>query len=132
MHSLTFPYQQRQDHWLPLIPVTLFGPREPLQVEAYLDSGAKMSIIDYSVAEVLGLPLMHARIQQFIVGDGRYIHGRVVILPVQVDSVKFRAPIAFSKDLKVGFNLIGRQGFFEQFDEVAFQETRRQIILRYR
>ena len=131
MYSLTFPYQHRHYHWLPLIPVTVFGPTGPLQVEAYLDSGAMMSILDHSIAEVLGLPLIHARTQRFIVGDGRYIHGRVVTLPVQVGSLRFRAPIAFSAELKVGFNLLGRVGLFEQFDEVVFQEKRRQVILRY-
>ena len=131
MHSVTFPYQHRHYHWLPIIPVTVFGPTGPLQVEAYLDSGAMMSILDYSIAEVLGLPLIHARTQRFIVGDGRYIHGRVVTLPVQVGSLRFRAPIAFSAELKVGFNLLGRVGLFEQFDEVVFQEKRRQVILRY-
>jgi len=91
-----------------------------------------MSILDARIADVLNLPLRHARTQRFVVGDGRIIHGRVVMLPLQVGPRKFRAPIAFSSELRVGFNLLGRVGVFEQFDEVVFQEKRRQVIFRYR
>ena len=132
MHSLAFPYQQRHYHWLPIIPITLFGPTGPLQTEAYLDSGALMSIFDQTLADALGIPLLHARTQRFIVGDGRFIHGRIVTLPLQIGPLRFRAPLAFSSELKVGFNLLGRREFFEHFDEVAFQEKRRQVVLRYR
>ena len=132
MRAVVFPYQQRHYHWLPIIPVTLFGPTGPLQTEAYLDSGALMSIFDQTLAEALGMPLVHARTQRFIVGDGRFIHGQIVTLPLQIGSRRFRAPVAFSSELKVGFNLLGRREFFEQFDEVAFQEKCRQVMLRYR
>ena len=130
MRAVAFPYQQRRDQWLPIIPVTLFGPAGPLQTEAYLDSGALMSIVDQALAEALGIPLLHARTQRFVVGDGRLIHGRVVTLPLQVGPFRFRAALAFSSELKVGFNLLGRRDFFERFDEVAFQEKRRQVVLR--
>ena len=90
-----------------------------------------MSIFDHTLADALGIPLVHARTQRFIVGDGRFIHGRIVTLPLQIGLLRFRAPIAFSSELKVGFNLLGRRDFFEQFDEVAFQEKRRQVLLRY-
>jgi len=109
----------------------MWGPAAPLQVEAYLDSGALMSIFDHTLAEVLGLSLAHARVQRFIVGDGRFIHGRVMMLPLQIGPQSFRAPVAFSAELKVGFNLLGRRGLFEHFDEVAFQEKRRSVVLRY-
>ncbi len=132
MRAVAFPYQQRHYHWLPIIPITLFGPAGPLQTEAYLDSGALMSIVDQTLAEALGISLVHARTQRFIVGDGRFIHGRIVTLPLQIGPLLFRASLAFSVELKVGFNLLGRRDFFEHFDEVAFQEKRRQVVLRYR
>ena len=91
-----------------------------------------MSIFDHMLAEALGIPLVHARTQRFIVGDGRFIHGRIVTLPLQIGPLRFRASLAFSSELKVGFNLLGRREFFEQFDEVVFQEKRRQVVLRYR
>ena len=91
-----------------------------------------MSIVDQALAEALGIPLLHARTQRFVVGDGRFIHGRIVTLPLQVGPFRFRAALAFSSELKVGFNLLGRRDFFERFDEVAFQEKRRQVVLRSR
>ena len=90
-----------------------------------------MSIFDHTLADALGITLVHARTQRFIVGDGRFIQGRIVTLPLQIGPLRFRAPIAFSSELKVGFNLLGRRDFFEHFDEVAFQEKRRQVLLRY-
>ena len=131
MHSVTFPYQHRRYQWIPLIPVTFTGPSGPLQVEAYLDSGAMMSIFDGAIPELLGFPLAHARRQRFIVGDGRFIQGHVVTVPMQIGPCRFRAPVAFSSELKVGFNLLGRRGLFEQFDEIAFQEKHRRVVFRY-
>ena len=90
-----------------------------------------MSIFDRAIAETLDLPLTHARIQRFVVGDGRLIHGYVITVPLHIGPRTFRAPIAFSSELKVGFNLLGRRGLFEQFDEIVFQEKRRQVVLRY-
>lgn len=60
-------------------------------------------------------------------GDGDTIVGYVFRLPVQIGDHKFRADVAFSDGLKVGFNLLGRRGIFEAFDEVIFRERRREV-----
>jgi len=38
--------------------------------------------------------------------------------------------VAFSDELNVGFNLLGRQTVFSFFDEVAFNERARKVIFR--
>ncbi|PIS23952.1 MAG: hypothetical protein COT45_04970 [bacterium (Candidatus Stahlbacteria) CG08_land_8_20_14_0_20_40_26] len=40
------------------------------------------------------------------------------------------APVAFSEKLNVGFNLLGRKGIFEEFDEVVFIEKQKQVEFR--
>jgi hypothetical protein len=90
-----------------------------------------MTILDRTIADAIGLSLRHARTQHFIVGDGRLISSHVVTLPLQIGPHTFRAPVAFSPGLKVGFNLLGRNGVFEAFEEIAFQERHRQVVFRY-
>ncbi len=90
-----------------------------------------MTILDQAVVDALGLSLTQATLQRFVVGDGRFILGHVLDTSSQIGPRRFRAPVAFSSQLHVGFNLLGRRGVFERFEEVAFQERRRQLVFRF-
>ena len=130
MHSIIFRYKVIGVQRLPIVPITLFGRHENRQTEAYVDSGAIYSIFGIHLAEEIGLDPIQGRRQLFRVGDGNTIKGYVFRIPVQVGDYKFRADIAFSDELKVGFNLLGRRGIFEAFDEVIFREKHREIEFR--
>jgi len=64
--------------------------------------------------------------------DGKLIPSHIFRLSVQIADSKVRASVAFSDMLNVGFNLIGRHTIFGAFEEVAFNERRRQVIFRLR
>ena len=64
--------------------------------------------------------------------DGNLIPGYLFRLPLQIGDVKIRSLVAFSAELNVGFNLLGRQTIFNSFDEVAFNERRKRVIFRRR
>ena len=53
-----------------------------------------------------------------------YIHE----LKLRVDEEEFPCKIVFSKELTVGLNLLGREGFFEYF-QINFNEKRKEVIL---
>ncbi len=62
--------------------------------------------------------------------DGNFILSYLFRLPLQIGDVKVRALVAFSDELRVGFNLLGRQTIFNSFEEVAFNERGRKVIFR--
>jgi len=65
-----------------------------------------------------------------VVGDGSFIPVHIFKLSVEMIGEHFIADIAFSDRLGVGFNLIGRKGIFDYFDEVIFREQQRQVEFR--
>jgi predicted aspartyl protease len=131
VHSVVFGYKQIASRFVPIIPVILYGPRTSIAVEAYVDSGASFSVFSYEIAMELKLNLRDAREQYFVVGDGGSIPSKVTRIPIQIGTEKFLSNVAFSERLNIGFNLLGRQGVFEYFDEVVFNEKRKQVSFRY-
>lgn len=115
---------------MPIIPVTLSYRFQTAKVEAYVDSGASYSIFGAEVAEGMDLSLSHGKRRVFVVGDGNRIVTWVLKLSVGIGMQSFAADVAFSEGLKVGFNLLGRRGIFDHFEEVVFQEKRRKIIFK--
>ncbi len=132
MHSLIFPYKLVARRYIPVIPIILYGSLETkIRTEAYVDSGATFSIFSIDIAKSLELNLKNAREQFFVVGDGSFIPAKVIKIPVQIGNEKIISDIAFSDKLNIGFNLLGRRGIFEYFDETAFCEKRKEVVFRW-
>jgi len=115
---------------MPIIPIILYGPNTSIGVEAYVDSGASFSVFSFELAKEFEISLEGARNQYFVVGDGGSIPSKLVRIPVQIGTDKFLSEVAFSGRLNIGFNLIGRRGVFEYFDEVVFNEKAREVSFR--
>ena len=130
MHSIVFRYKQISQRYMPIIPIILYGPNTSIGVEAYVDSGASFSVFSFELAKELELNLKDGRNQYFIVGDGGSIPSKLVTIPVKIGTEKFLTEVAFSERLNIGFNLIGRKGVFEYFDEVVFSEKAREVSFR--
>jgi len=128
--ALTFPYKRLGGHYAPVIPVVLFSRTMSVQTEAYVDSGAFCSIFRMELLEALGLREQEGKKQTFKVGDGGLLKAYVFHIPVQIGTIKFRARVAFSDELQIGFNLLGRQTIFNQFEEVAFNERAGKVFFR--
>ncbi|MBI5098843.1 MAG: hypothetical protein HZB30_06345 [Nitrospirae bacterium] len=133
MHSLIFPYQLINKRHIPVIPLILHGSRNTkIRTEAFVDSGATFSIFNVDIAKSLMLNLKNAREQFFVVGDGSFIPAKVIKIPVEIGNEKIISDIAFSEKLNIGFNLLGRKGIFEYFDEIAFNEKAKEVIFRWK
>ncbi len=130
MYSVTFPYQVQKSRRMPIIPIILFGRTQSLAVEGYVDSGAFYSIFDMELAGKLGLEPALGKKLMLIVGDGSFIPTHIFRIPVKIGEKKFTSEIGFSDKLNIGFNLIGRKGIFENFDEVVFRENDQEIEFR--
>lgn len=131
MHSVTLRYKLLYRGWLPIIPVILRWRQNSLQSEAYLDSGAFYSIFKMGVAAELGLDLSRSKERMFVVADGSFIPTKLAKLPIEIAGRRRIAEVAFSDRLNIGFNILGRKGIFESFDEVIFRESRREVELRW-
>lgn len=123
---MEFPYLEI-DHreFAPIVPVEIRGLIW-ISFEAYIDTGASCSIFHTDRAEVLGLNYRKGKKFYVKVGDGGLIPVYLHVLPVRFSGIEFKAPIGFSKELGVGFNLLGRAGFFEKF-RICFNDRYRKV-----
>ncbi|MBI5181910.1 MAG: hypothetical protein HZA06_03235 [Nitrospirae bacterium] len=103
-----------------------------IRTEAFVDSGATFSIFSMDIAKTLMLNLKNASEHYFVVGDGSFIPARVIKIPIHIGDKRIIADIAFSEKLNIGFNLLGRKDIFEYFDEIAFNERKKEVIFRWR
>ena len=132
MRSLVFPYIRLGTRFAPIIPVTLFGRNVALKTEAYVDSGAFYSIFRIEILQTLQLREDEGELKMLKAADGNFIPAHLFRLPVQIADVKIRAWVAFSDQLNIGFNILGRQTIFSASNEVAFNERDRRVIFRLR
>ncbi len=58
---MTFPYIRYGNFYRPLVPVLLSGPTDSLVLEALVDTGADISVVDIELAPVLGVILDERR-----------------------------------------------------------------------
>jgi len=97
-----------------------------------LDSGADVSVIDYSIAEILGLNLSGKQTDSVGVG------GKVKTTRSEVrihfskghESYTFTIPVlVLPQDSGFGMMLLGRKGFFDKF-VITFDESREKVMLK--
>jgi predicted aspartyl protease len=116
----------------PTIPVTFIGPSDSIDIVAILDSGADISVLPLEVGEQLGLDLTKNRSPCGGIGgevETAEDHVRVKIVQGH-ENYTFDIPVKVVLDPKSSIPvLIGREGFFEEF-EITFDERRERITLK--
>jgi len=112
----------------PIIPLTIIGSRQKVKVFAILDSGADISIIPYSVGEIIGLELdMSTRSEIQGIGEGSvpYVLSEVGF---QIGDVEIPARIGWALIEEVPF-ILGRLDIFQKL-AVEFREFENKILLK--
>jgi len=122
-----FSYLKKKDQYYPMVDVELIGPKRSLLVKALVDSGATYSIFRPEIASFLGIPIKKGERLYFYGIKGKIL-GYLHRVPVRVNREKFECNIAFSKEFKVSFNLLGRDNFFLPF-LITFNEKFRKVLL---
>jgi len=120
--SITFPYKIFRGISCPIVTVDING----YKIDAYVDSGAFVSIFSTQEASLLGIDYRQGKSSAIMVGDGNLIPVFLHNLPVRIENIDFHATIGFSPKLGVGFNLLGRKDIFERFI-VSFDDRRKLI-----
>ena len=112
---MQFPYAKiKPNVFGPIVKVEILG-ESWLEFEAFVDTGASFSIFHADVAKLLNIKYWRSKPVFVTVGDGVSIPVYEHRLKVRFSEKEFFATIGFSARLGVGFNLIGREDFFEQF-----------------
>ena len=124
---IKFKYAARRDREFPLIPITLIKENVEIDTDALIDSGANISVFREEIAECLEIVIEDGD-EILLQGLGGRIVGYIHELKVRVDDEEFPCKVVFSKELTVGLNILGREGFFEYF-QVTFNERGKEVIL---
>jgi len=122
-----FSYLRKGGQFYPLIDIELTGPKGTLVVKALVDSGASLSIFRPEIANYLAIPVKKGQGLYFQGIKGRIL-GYLHRVPVRVNQERFDCNVAFSPELKVSFNLLGRNNFFLPF-LITFNERNKKVIV---
>ncbi|MBI5621040.1 retropepsin-like domain-containing protein [Candidatus Gottesmanbacteria bacterium] len=126
--SLTLlPYYFNGSGYFPVTPLIFLIEGKRFRSQALIDSGATISIFGEETAQTLGIEIEKG--EKIILGGvGGRIVGYVHKLQVRIAKKEFICPFVFSREYLVSFNLLGREGFFEQF-QITFNEKRHVVRL---
>lgn len=101
--------------YAPIVYLQVRAKNRWLYLQAYVDSGASWTIFHADVAQLLGIKLSRTRRQTMSLGNGSVIPIYIRSVLVRFAGQEFRIPAAFSDALNIGFNVLGRAGFFDRF-----------------
>ena len=129
LSRVEFPYlKDAQDHYAPLIYLQAWTGNRWLYLQAYVDSGASWSVFHVDVAQLLGIKLSRAKRRYVTLGNGSVLPVYLHRIRVRFAGTEFTAPAGFSDALRMGFNLMGRAGFFDRF-LMAFNDRARLLTV---
>jgi len=128
--QLVFNYIEKRGRLYPLVPITLRAQQE-LTLYALVDSGVVISLFPEDVAKVIGLNLDKGE-ELYLTGVGGYIKGKLVSdVEAVIEGFRIQVPIVFVSYTPIELAVLGRKGFFEEF-EITFREWEKKLILKPR
>jgi len=124
-----FPYlKDAQGHYAPIVYLQAWTGNRWLYLQAYVDSGASWSVFHLDVAQLLGINLTRAARRYVTLGNGAVLPVYLQHIKVRFAGSEFTAPAGFSDALRMGFNLMGRAGFFTRFS-MCFNDRARTLTV---
>ena len=129
LQRLEFPYlKDALGRYAPIVYLQAWTGNRWLHLQAYVDSGASWSVFHVDVAQLLGINLRKAKRQYVSLGNGSVLPIYLHRIKVRFAGQEFSAPAGFSDALRVGFNLLGRAGFFDRFS-MCFNDRARLLTV---
>ena len=123
---MKFSYRFYEGKFLPIIPISLTENGKLIQMRAYVDTGASYSLFHAKVAEILGLDVEKGILYELVVGDGDILKVYLHSVTISLAGKEFKVTIGFSKNIGVGFNILGRKDIFDKFI-ICFNEKDKEI-----
>ena len=116
LKRLEFPYlKDSLGRHAPIVYLQVWTGNRWLYLQAYVDSGASWSVFHVDVAQLLGIKLNRAKRRYVSLGNGSVLPIYLQRIKVRFAGQEFLVPAGFSDALRMGFNLMGRAGFFDRF-----------------
>lgn len=129
LQRVDFPYlKDTQGRYAPIVYLQVWTGDRWLYLQAYVDSGASWSVFHMDVAQLLGIKLNQAKRRYVSLGNGSVLPVYLQRIKVRFAGVEFMAPAGFSDALRMGFNLLGRAGFFTRFS-MCFNDRARLLTV---
>ncbi len=116
--------------YAPIVYLKVWTGNRWLYLQAYVDSGASWSVFHVDVAKLLGINLNKAKRRYVALGNGSVLPIYLQRIKVRFAGVEFTVPAGFSDALHMGFNLMGRAGFFNRFSMSFNDRTRKLTVTR--
>ncbi len=124
---LEYPYSKIGEKFFPIVPVIIRYENKEFPLEALIDAGATISIFKFEVLKDIGISLEECkRIPLKGIGGSITAYSHKVFLIVSNKTIE--TEIAFSKELDMKINLIGREGIFDNFI-VCYNDKERKVSL---
>ncbi len=127
--TVLLPYKPYRGEYYPIVKIQIKGPKGFLETEAYVDSGASISIFLASFASYLGIDYAKGKISHIMVGDGGFIPVYTHTLPVKIGDIRFNAKIGLSPSLGADFNLLGQKDIFDRF-KITFDRRNKAVAFQ--
>lgn len=125
LKRVEFPYMKDAlGRYAPIVYLQTWTGNRWLYLQAYVDSGASWSVFHVDVAQLLGVKLSKTKRHYISLGNGGVLPIYLHHIRVRFAGVEFSAPAGFSDALRIGFNLLGRAGFFDRFAMTFNDRTR--------
>ena len=129
LKQVEFPYlKDAQGRHAPIVYLQVWTGNRWLYLQAYVDSGASWSVFHVDVAQLLGINLKRAKRRYVTLGNGSVLPIYLERIKVRFGGAEFTVPAGFSDALRMGFNLIGRAGFFTRF-AMCFNDRARTLTV---
>ena len=117
-----------QGRYAPIVYLQVWTGNRWLYLQAYVDSGASWSVFHLDVAQLIGIKLNRAKRRYIALGNGSVLPIYLHKIKVRFAGVEFNVPAGFSDALHMGFNLMGRAGFFTRF-AMSFNDRARVLAV---
>ena len=129
LQRVDYPYlKDAQGRYAPIVYLQVWSGNRWLYLQAYVDSGASWSVFHLDVAQLLGIRLTRAKRRYVTLGNGSVLPIYLQHIKVRFAGEEFLVPAGFSDALRMGFNLMGRAGFFDRFT-MSFNDRARLLTV---
>ena len=111
----------------PIIPLLVGRDGKQIPIMALIDSGAITSLFDADIARALGIEIENGEPYK-PKGIGGSITAYIHKVALKIDNEEIMIRVAFTDELLVPINLLGREGLFEAFS-VLFNDMDKSVTL---
>lgn len=112
----------------PLIPIQLINQKKAsLLFEALVDSGADKSLFPLDIGESIGIDFSKLKSNKAKGIGGFQVTTYSSPIILKIKNQQFETTADFSKE--IDYPLLGREGFFNLFSKLEFDEKKRKITL---